>query len=265
MENQVSIIEAIFLGIVQGVTEFVPVSSSGHLIIANELFNIESSLVFDVALHGGTLLALAVFFYKDILRLVKALVIKSEETRLAWLLAAATIPAVIVGVLLESSVESTFRSTNLVAINLIVAGLLMFVAEHYSKKLEKTKKLEQISVKQALGVGAAQALAIIPGVSRSGSTITMGLLVGLDRVRATRFAFLLGMPIIAGAFFKTIIGEGMGDVQANPVIFLAGGLTAFVSGLFAIKFLLRYLSSHSLSAFAWYRVGLGLLVLLLMR
>lgn len=257
-----NLIQAILLGVVQGLTEFIPISSSGHLVILHEVLNVDVGLAFDVALHGGTLLALVVFFHKDIVRLAKALFIKSDETKLAWLLALATIPAVVAGILLESSAESTFRSTTLVAINLMIAGLIMFAAEWYAKHQKRRAQLNDITLKQALGVGLAQALAIVPGVSRSGSTITMGLFMGIDRVAATRFAFLLGIPIIAGAFIKTMLGDGLGEFQAQPDMFVVGALAAFLSGLVAIRFLLYYLSKHSLALFAWYRIALGVLILL---
>lgn len=257
-------LQAIILGIIQGITEFIPISSSGHLVIAHEVLNINSSLSFDVALHGGTLLALIVFFHRDIVRLAKALFVKTEETKLAWLLVLATIPAVIAGILLESSAESTFRSVRLVAINLIIAGLIMFAAEWFAAKRKQQTKLKKVSLLQAIGIGLAQALAIVPGVSRSGSTITMGLFVGMDRVAATRFAFLLGIPIITGAFIKTMLGDGMAQFQTQQGVYLVGGVAAFLSGLVAIKFLLKYLSGHSLALFAWYRLALGALVLLVL-
>ncbi len=259
-----TIIQAIILGIVQGLTEFVPVSSSGHLVVVQELMNLDTNLAFDVALHGGTLLALIVFFYKDIVRLGKALFVKSPDTRLAWLLGLATIPAVIAGVLLESRAETTFRSSSLVAVNLMIAGLIMFGAEWYAGQHKKRTNLQDTGWKQALAIGFAQALAIVPGISRSGSTITVGLFAGLDRVSATRFAFLLGIPIIAGALLKTLLGDGLGELQSQPGIVFAGATAAFVSGLFAIQFLIKYLSKHSLAVFAWYRIALGVLILLVL-
>jgi undecaprenyl-diphosphatase len=260
----VNIFVAALLGLVQGLTEFIPVSSSGHLVLAHELFDLnEVGLSFDVALHGGTLLALIVFFHKDVIRLAKSLVVKTEETRLAWFLAIATIPAVIAGVLFESQAETSFRSSILVAINLIIVAFFMLGAEKYSQTIKKKTKLEKTSLPQAIGIGFAQALAIVPGVSRSGSTITAGLFAGLDRVSATRFAFLLGIPIIAGALLKTMLSGGMSELQNETSVFAVGVVTAFVSGMFAIKFLLKYLSKHSIAVFAYYRIGLGLLVLAL--
>lgn len=259
-----SIIDALILGIVQGLTEFIPVSSSGHLVLFHEWLGVaENGLAFDVALHFGTLLALLIYFHKDILSLVKALFVRSAQTRLAWLLAVATIPAVIGGVLLEDLAESTFRSTTLVAVNLIVVALLMLAAERYAAGQKTRTKLVDTKPKQALSVGVAQALAIIPGVSRSGATITTGIFMGFDRVSATRFSFLLGIPIMVGAITKVMLDGGLQTVQNELSLFAVGVFTAFVSGLVAITFLLKYLAKHTLNVFAYYRIGLGLVVLLL--
>lgn len=261
-----NILQALILGLVQGLTEFIPVSSSGHLVIFHELLNVpEGGLTFDVALHVGTLIALLVFFFRDIAVLVKAVFIKSSHTRLAWLLALATIPAVIVGILLESAAESTFRSPRLVSINLILAAVIMLFAERYILNRKKRTSLVAVSRSQALIMGLAQAAAIVPGISRSGSTITAGIFAGLDRVAATRFSFLLAIPITFGAILKV----GMADNTINQInndagVFVAGIMAAFLSGIFAIKFLLKYLSNHGLQLFAYYRIVLGLLMLLML-
>lgn len=259
-----NLIEAIILGIIQGLTEFIPVSSSGHLILAEKLFGMgNGSLAFDVALHGGTLLALVIYFWKDIINLIKALFVKTEQTKLAWLLIIATLPAVLAGLLLESYAEDTFRSSIVVAFNLALVGLIMLWAEVQYKKAKKHTKLEGTSQNQALTMGIAQALAVIPGVSRSGITITSGLFAGMDRVAATRFSFLLGIPIIFGAFVKTVFfGEGINQVQQEPLVFAFGITAAFLSGLFAIRFLLKYLAQHTLKVFAYYRIALAVVVLL---
>lgn len=259
-----NIIQAIILGLVQGLTEFIPVSSSGHLIIAHRLLDInETGLTFDVALHLGTLLALILFFYKDIGQLARALFVKNNQSRLAWLLVWATIPAVITGVLLESLAESSFRSIRLVAINLIVVGGVMIIAEIYTKNNSHRTELQNISRKQAISMGLAQAAAVIPGISRSGSTISAGLFMGLDRVAAARFSFLLAIPITAGAILKVFAAESsLIEINHEWEIFLIGITTAFVSGVFAIRFLLGFLTKHSLNLFAYYRFALGGIVLL---
>lgn len=258
-----SIIEAILLGLVQGLTEFIPVSSSGHLILMHHLLGVaENGLAFDLALHVGTLVALVLFFGKDLIAYARAVFIKSEKTRLSWLLIAATVPAAVAGYLLESAAESTFRSVRLVCVNLIVVGFIMLLAEYMYKKQKKHQTLQDITTKQALTMGFAQALAIVPGVSRSGSTITAGLFMGLDRVAATRFSFLLCVPIISGAIAKVLTeGNTIAQLNSDKTIVTVGVITAFVSGLFAIRFMLSFLGKHGLHVFAYYRIALGLAVL----
>jgi undecaprenyl-diphosphatase len=253
---------AAILGIVQGLTEFIPVSSSGHLILAEKYLGFsQSSLTFDVALHVGTLTALLIVFYRDFLDLGLSLFKRSEKTKLAWFLAMATIPAVVVGVLLESKVETIFRSETLVAINLIVVAFVLLAADTMGKLAYDMKDM---TAGRAVGIGLAQALAIIPGVSRSGITISAGLFEGFDRVAATRFSFLLSAPIIAGAILKVLAGgHVVQDVAANSSVFLVGVLASLVSGYLAIRFLLKYLAKHGLAVFAYYRIGLGIVILLL--
>lgn len=259
-----NLLEAIILGLIQGLTEFIPVSSSGHLVIMHQLLGItEAGLTFDVALHLGTLLALAVFFKREIVQLVMALFRKSAQTRLAWLLIFATVPAVISGVVLQGLAESSLRSAELVAANLIIVGVLMIVAERYAARNKDQTALGQITGKQALTMGLAQAAAVIPGISRSGSTITAGLFTGINREAAARFSFLLAMPITFGAILKVLAGEGaLSSVSNEMGIFAAGIITAFVSGLMAIRFLIRYLAKRPLNLFAYYRFVLGGLILL---
>lgn len=262
-----SILQAIILGLIQGFTEFIPVSSSGHLVLAHQFLGVsEVGLSFDVALHMGTLLSLLLFFRKDLAKLVMAVVRKEPERKLAWLLALATIPAVIVGVLLESAAESAFRSPRLVAINLAIVAVLMLVAEQfYRKRVNKPTKLPNTSLKQGLIMGFAQAAAIVPGVSRSGSTITAGLFAGMDRVAATRFSFLLGIPIISGAVLKVFTEPAtMSQLRDDSSIFAIGIITAFLSGLVAIRFMLNFLGKHSLAIFAYYRIALSVIVLLVL-
>jgi undecaprenyl-diphosphatase len=260
----VNVIEAIILGLVQGLTEFIPVSSSGHLVLMHRALGItENGLTFDVALHIGTLGALVLYFHNDIVLLVKGICGKNEYTRLAWLIVAATVPAVIAGVLLEETAESTFRAVPLVALNLMIVAVVMLAAEWFAKRYKHKTKLEGITPKQALVVGAVQAAAIVPGVSRSGSTITTGLFLGLDRVAATRFSFLLGIPITAGAIVKVLFdGRVAQMIDSESHLFVIGILTALVSGLFAIRFLLKFLAGHTLAIFAYYRLVLGGVILL---
>lgn len=260
-----SYIEAIILGIIQGLTEFIPVSSSGHLLIAHEVLGVnETGLAFDVALHIGTFTALIIFFWREIYELVMGLFGKNDKGRLAWLIALATIPAVIGGILLQDLAESSFRSPLLVGINLIWVAMAMIAAERYAAR-KKTKKteLDNINTKQGMIVGFAQVVALIPGVSRSGSTITAGIFAGIDRVSATRFSFLLAIPITFGAIVKVMTdSQTIDQVDSQTVIFIVGILSAFISGIFAIRFLIKYLSRHSLNIFAYYRIAIGVIVIL---
>ncbi len=258
-------IQAIILGLVQGLTEFIPVSSSGHLVLAHHALGVfDNGLAFDVALHFGTLLALLIYFWRDLINLFSSLFKKSEHTRLAWLLIGATIPAAIIGFLLEKQAESKFRSIRLVAITMLLFGIIMIIAEKYYERSKKHQILVDITKKQAFSMGFAQALAVIPGVSRSGSTITAGLLTGLDRLAATRFSFLLGIPITAGAILKVFTEHGVIQaMKSQQNIVALGVVTALLSGLFAIRFMLKYLGNHSLHIFAYYRICLGVLLLII--
>lgn len=261
-----NIIQAIVLGLVQGLTEFIPVSSSGHLVLAHHFLRVtETGLTFDIALHLGTLMALLIYFHKDLWGLARAILTapKGKDARLAWLLAAATLPAVIAGVLLEQAAESAFRSPVLVAVNLFVVALIMIGAEEfYHRQVRKPTKLEDVRPKQALVMGLSQAAALMPGVSRSGSTIMAGLFMGMDRVAATRFSFLLGIPITAGAIAKKLTEpEFTSQFSHEKGVFIVGILTAFVSGLLAIRFLLQFLARHSLHTFAYYRIALATIVI----
>lgn len=260
---RVTVLQAIILGIVQGVTEFIPVSSSGHLLLAQEALGVSGAgLSFDIALHFGTLLALIIFFHRDIWELILGLLGKNDKTRLAWWLIAATIPTMAVGFVIRDMADTTFRASALTAFTLISVALLMLLAEYLSKRRKVHTALQKVSGKQAMGVGLAQVLALIPGVSRSGSTITAGLLFGMDRVAATRFSFLLAIPITSGVVLSDLV-TGDALTHNGTGILVAGISAALVSGIIAIRFLLKFLSGHSLAVFAWYRIALGILVLAL--
>ena len=265
------LVQAVVLGIVQGLTEFLPVSSSGHLIVVPALLGWHDpfieSLAFSVMLHMATLLALLVYFRRDWLRLIPAGLAAlrdrslgdDPDRRLAWLLAVATVPAVIVGVTLNDAIETVFREPRLVAVTLVVGAAILFIADRVGSK---SKGVESISFPVAAGIGAAQALALVPGVSRSGISISAGLFAGLDREAAARFAFLMATPITAGAGLwelrKIVGGEAGVDLPLVPLA--AGMVAALVSGLLAIAVLLRYLRTHGLGVFVMYRIGLAVLV-----
>jgi undecaprenyl-diphosphatase len=266
------LLQALVMGIVQGLTEFVPISSSGHLIIVPYLAGwtdpFLTSLAFSVMLHIGTLVALLAYFRRDWQRLIPAgfaairdrSLAADDDRRLAWLLVATTIPAAIVGVLFGDVIETAVRSAELVAIMLIVGGLLMWFADRFGAR---SRGIEDVTFPIATGIGVAQALALIPGVSRSGVTISAGRLVGMDREPAARFAFLMATPVTFGAALfeirKLVTGESGVAVSILPLV--VGMLAALVSGLLAIHFMLGYLRRRSLNVFVVYRFVLAAIVL----
>lgn len=261
------IFQSLFAGVVQGSTEFLPVSSSGHLIIVHELlnFNFVDDLSFDVTLHLGTLLALILFFWRDVLMYLRALFVPlthhDPNQRLAWYLIMATLPAVFFGYFFEASIEAALRTTTVVAIMLIVVGLLLYVVDRLSPKI---KAIEHLTLGNALVIGFAQALALIPGVSRSGITIIAGLSQKLNRVAAARFSFLLSMPVIFGAGIKKMIDLFSTQTldQSQWLLFAAGFIASAITGYLVIKYFLRYIQHHSLAIFAYYRIILGIILLL---
>jgi undecaprenyl-diphosphatase len=269
------IIQALIMGIVQGLTEFLPVSSSGHLIIVPWLFGWDdafiTSLAFSVMLHLGTLIALLIYFRADWLRLIPAglATIRDRsfqgdpDRKLAWLLVAATIPAAIVGALFSDVFETQVRQIGLVAVTLVVGGIILWVADHVGAR---TRGVGDVTFPIAIGIGAAQTLALIPGISRSGISISAGRLAGLDREAAARFAFLMATPITAGAIVfearKLLTGEAGVDVAYAPL--LVGLVASLVAGLVAIRFMLDYLRSRSLDIFVWYRFGLAAFVIIVL-
>jgi len=281
----ITYLQAILLGLLQGATEFLPVSSSAHLIILPWLFGwtnpVLTSLTFDVALHLGTLLAVLVFFAADFIRLIRAAIDSIRERcigpdpdrRLAWFIVAGTIPGGIFGFLFESKIDALFhtpgQAINLLAmialaVFLATLGALLLLADRYASHHTDTKS---ISFKQAILIGCAQALAIFPGISRSGSTITAGLALGLKREAAARFSFLLGTPIIAGIGLKSLIeivsGIKSGAIAAGEwAVFPIGVITAAIAGFLCIHFFLRYLQEHPMNLFVYYRFALAALVVI---
>lgn len=261
------ILYSLLTGTVQGLTEFLPISSSGHLLILHELlnFNFVDDLAFDVVLHLGTLLALVLFFWRDVFTYAVALLQppshQDENQRLAWYLVFATLPAVAIGYFFESIIETAFRSTTIVAVMLIGVGGLLYVVDRHAPKI---KAMNHLTLGSALIIGFAQALALIPGVSRSGITIIAGLSQKLNRVAAARFSFLLSMPIILGAGLKkTTDLLATQTLAAGQLLTLGVGfLSSAVVGYLVIKYFLRFIERHSLAVFAYYRILLGILLLL---
>jgi undecaprenyl-diphosphatase len=244
----------VILGIVQGITEFLPVSSTAHLILVPWFFNWNGevdTLTFDVALHGGTLLSLFFCFWKDWIELI------TRKQRLLGMIVLASVPAGLAGFFLNDFVEQTLRSPLLISLMLIVIGVVMLMAE----KAKTHKNLDAIRLNDAIAIGIAQSFAIIPGVSRSGITISTGLFRGVGREASARFSFLLSTPIIAGATVlhlkKAFFDHGNHDFQ----LFAAGLLSSFITGIIAIKFLLAFLKKHPLNLFAYYRFALAVVII----
>lgn len=261
------IIRAIVLGIIQGIGEFLPISSSAHLIIARELFEFpDVSIAFDVALHFGTLIAVMWVYWKDWLMYIKAVFNKivhkkpSTENNIFWYLVLATIPAAIVGLLLEEQIETVFRSNLIViAITLGVIGILIYLGDKYAdKKYKKQTDFEHLTLKQTFIIGLSQTLAVIPGFSRSGTTILASRLMGITREASAKFTFLLSTPVIFGA---TIVKAKELIIGFNLELFI-GILTAAVVGIISIKFLLSYIKDKGFAIFAYYRVIIAILVIL---
>jgi undecaprenyl-diphosphatase len=260
----VTVFQAIVLGLVQGLAEFLPISSSAHLALTPYLLGWKDpGLAFDVALHIGTLIALAWYFRKDWIALtqsawhiVRDRRVEGVNERRVLFLIVATIPGAIAGLLVNDLAETTFRSPALIACTLIVMGILLWAADRYAPR-ERAES--EIGWRDAILIGCAQMFALIPGVSRSGSTITAGRALGLDRVAAARFSFLMSMPITtAAAVLKTpeaLAAEGL------SAALVAGIIAAGVSSWLAITVLLRFVSRNSFGVFAVYRVLLGLVVL----
>ena len=257
-------IKDIILGIVQGIGEFLPISSSAHLILVPYLFGWEeSSMAFDIALHFGTLLAVLLVFFRDWWDLFMGACQKvingkdSFNNKMFWYLIIATIPGALLGFLLDDLVEGVFRKQIwLIAGALAVMGVLIFLGDRWADKHYKTETdFKHITLKQATLIGLSQALAIIPGFSRSGTTILTARLMGLSKSAATKFTFLLSVPIIAGATVLKIT-----DLELSTEV-IVGIITSFVVGLFTIKFLLNYIKNHDFSIFAIYRVIFAIIIL----
>jgi undecaprenyl-diphosphatase len=280
------LLQAIILGIVQGLTEFIPISSSAHLIIVPWLFGWNdpslTSLSFDVALHLGTLVAVVWIFASDWVRLIRAglaslverKIDSDPDRKLAWLLVIGCIPGGIAGMLGESKIDSLFhqpgvpiRLMAIVVMGIIIAALalILFIVE---RRARYTREMNSLTLKDAIMIGLAQALAIFPGVSRSGSTITAGLALNLKRETAARFSFLLSAPIILGAGLKSAwdmfqqYHAGAGFSLTELLLFPFGFAAAAVTGYFCIKYLLLFLQKNSTDVFVYYRWGLAILIII---
>ena len=259
-----SLLDSIILGIVQGITEFLPISSSGHLILVREFLNISESgdiLLFDVFVHVATALAVIVYFWRDIIYLLKGLIEKNDISykKKSWKFSLAiligSIPAAISGVLFEDRIQDLFRSTSSMVWILLVGSILIALAEIYTTR-RKNNHESNISIPKGFLIGIFQALALMPGMSRSGATISGGLFLGLSRSQAAKFSFLLGLPVMLGAGFVKVIGGGLVISGVSMSMLLSGAITAFVVGLISVTLLMRLLKSKTLWMFVWYRLVL---------
>jgi len=259
--------QAIIFGTVQGITEFLPVSSTAHLILLPWFLGWpDPGLAFDVALHIGTLVALLIYFRSEWIALTMSAFdlargrTEDPNARMALLIIIGTIPGAIAGALFEHSVENALRSPLVISATLIALALVLILAERMGRH---KKALQQLSTGDAVAVGFAQALALVPGVSRSGVTITAGLFRGMKREAAAKFSFYLSTPLVAGAAVKKsldILKLGLSFEQMQPLVI--GIVSSGIVGYFAIAFLLRYLQTHNTYLFVYYRIALGIVVLL---
>lgn len=256
----------IFAGMLQGITEFLPISSSGHLLLFHEIlnFNLPDDLAFDAVLHLGTFFAILLFFQKEVRKYFLAffssfwhLNAQSPDEKISWYIFFATLPAALIGYYFEDAIAEYFRKSFWVAIMLIAFGVLLIVSEKISKK---NRSFSDVSFLGAMRIGVLQAIAFIPGVSRSGITIIAGLWENLQLREAAKFSFLLSLPITLGAGLKKLFDVGFG-FSGDSALLLIGFLSAGVSGYFTIRFFLSYLSGHSLKVFAYYRIFIGALIL----
>jgi undecaprenyl-diphosphatase len=263
-----NIIESIVLGLIQGLTEFLPVSSSGHLVLGSALFGLKSGdIVFEVFVHFATFLAVVVFFYKEILKLIKAPInvafkgsrANDDMMSLKYLLliVIGTIPAVFVGLLLKDQITEAFASTRLVGVTLLVTSAILFLT-----LLAKPSR-KNLTVLDSIIIGIAQAVAILPGISRSGSTISTSLFLGIDKKTAFNFSFLLSLPAIFGAFLLQVKeAMDMSFSSSQIFIYLVGMVTAFISGYVCLVILRRIVIAGKLAYFGIYTLIIGVLTLI---
>jgi undecaprenyl-diphosphatase len=258
----VLLFQAAVLGVVQGLTEFLPVSSSAHLILVRIFFGWDAEQFgrpFDVACHVGTLAAVLVYFRTDLMRLAAAMPravsrARDDSSRLVWLIVVGTLPLVPMGLVLADR-EDALRTPTVIVVTLAVVGVAMLVADRLGRR---TRRAEDLSLGEAFVLGVAQGLALIPGVSRSGATITTGLAFGLDRPAAARFSFLLGVPAMCAAAAhegRHLLGHPMDAATAE--VFVIGIVVSGLVGYTTVTYFLRYLTTHSLAPFAWYRIALA--------
>jgi len=254
-----SILQAIILGAIQGITEWLPISSSGHLVIAQEFFCLQNPLFFDILLHISTLLVVFFIFKKDILDIIKSILqwdFKSENGKLALFIILGTIPTCIIGMSFHNSFKVMFSNLWIVAIALMATGILLLVT-----KIKKYHRNNNLNFKNALLIGTIQGIAIIPGISRSGSTISGGILSGIDKLKAARFSFLLSIPAILGALLVEYNNINIQSYSTDWIPILIGMLTATIIGYMSLKLLLNIIKSDKLHLFGYYCIALSIILI----
>jgi len=253
----------IIFGFIQGVTEFLPISSSGHLVILHKIFNLPmSEMSFDVILHLASLCAVFIFFKKDIFEIIKGVFLKNTNGKIGWLIILGTLPAAFLGYFFEDYIENTLRSIWFVAFMLVFVGVLFIIIEKIAKN---SRDITDFKINDALFIGFAQALALIPGTSRSGVTVIAGMRAGFKREVAVKLSFLLSVPIILGANVKKITDINWSAIsQFETVALFLGFFSGFLTSYFAIKFFISYSSKHTLNIFAYYRFILAFVLVCLL-
>ena len=270
------IIQALILGIVQGLTEFLPVSSSAHLVFVPEILKVQSSLVFDTILHVGSLVAVVIYFWKDIIHMLKSFfsslmdiprrqfrngIREDKFKKLAWFVIIGTIPAGLAGVLFKDTFEALFNDVFVVGFFLIITGFLLWGSEMMSRRVANKTSLKEMSVKNSILIGIAQAFAIAPGISRSGATISAGLFLGIERELAARYSFLLSIPAILGAALVQV--KDISGLDMSITVIIAGFIAAAVTGYIAIKIVLKLIQEKNLLIFAYYCWIIGPIAMIL--
>jgi undecaprenyl-diphosphatase len=260
-------LQALLLGVIEGLTEFLPISSTGHLIVAEKYIGFhDTAKTFTIVIQVGAILAVAWFYRKDLWQKVNGLLAGSKTASRFWLnLVVATIPAGILGLLADKHFER-YATVKVVAFAMITGGIVLWLVDNKpAPKEPEPIKVESMSARQALTVGLAQCIALIPGVSRSGASIVGGLLTGLNRPTATAFSFYLGIPVLGlASAYKLAKGwDGIGSISGGSSSIVIGLIAAFITALIAVSWLLKYISTHNFRPFAYYRIIAGVLILAL--
>jgi undecaprenyl-diphosphatase len=259
----VLLVKAAIMGVVEGLTEFLPVSSTGHLILAGSLLGFEGdkAKVFDIAIQTGAILAVIIVYWQKIRETLVALPTQPQAQRFALNVLIGFLPAVVLGLLFGEAIRTNLFTPAVVASTFIVGGFIILWAERRQQVAVRVHEVDQMTWRDALKVGLVQCLAMIPGTSRSGATIIGGMLLGLSRKAATEFSFYLAIPTLIGAGAYSLFKERARLSMADLPLFLVGLVFSFIFAWLCVRWLLRYISSHSFTPFAWYRIAFGIVVL----